>query len=130
MKESPELINIINGWFEAVVKGDPSYADKLLSSQVRLVGTDPNEWMEGDAAIEFLKHEAQTMGGQVKVTHGKTEAYFEGTVGWGVAHPVISLPNGKKFSPRWSAVFHQEYDEWKLVQLHASVGVSNEEILG
>jgi hypothetical protein len=46
-----------------------------------------------------------------------------------------SLPNGKSFSPRWSAVFHQEGGEWKLVQmhaseLHASVGIPNEELLG
>jgi hypothetical protein len=131
MKQSDELIEIINGWFEAVAKGDTSWVDKYVSKQagVRLVGTDPNEWLTGEDVIEFLKNEAQTLGGNVKVSHGETEAFTDGTVGWGVARPVVILPNGKEFRPRWSAVFHQEEGSWKLVQLHASVGVPNEEIL-
>ena len=61
---------------------------------------------------------------------GEAEAFREGTVGWGVARPTLTLPAGKAISPRWSAVFHQEDGEWKLVQLHASVGVPNEALLG
>ena len=49
---------------------------------------------------------------------------------WGRARPTITLPNGQSFSPRWGAVLHREDGAWKIVQLHASVGVSNEELLG
>ncbi len=38
-------------------------------------------------------------------------------------------PNGKKASPRWGDVFHREDGQGKLVQLHASIGVGNEELL-
>lgn len=130
MNHSSEIVNIINGWFEAVEKGDSSYADKYCSKQMRLVGTDPKEWMEGEAAIGFLKEEAKAMGGKVKIVHGETEGFTEGSVGWGIAHPTITLPNGKLFSPRWGAVLHREDGEWKIVQIHASVGVSNEQIMG
>lgn len=130
MQTSVELQKIINNWFESVSSGDPSWADRHISKTARLVGTDPNEWMEGEKVAEFLKEEVKAMGGVIKVELGETEAYEEGSVGWGLAKPTLIMPNGQQVSPRWSAVFHQEDGEWKLVQLHASVGVSNEELFG
>jgi hypothetical protein len=132
MQVSTELCNIIAGWFESVGKGDPSWADHHISRKdgVRLVGTDPSEMLEGEKVAEFLREEVKAMGGVVKVSLGEVEAYQEGSVGWGLARPTLTLPNGTQVSPRWSAVFHQEDGAWKLVQLHASVGISNEQLLG
>jgi ketosteroid isomerase-like protein len=132
MEPSPELRSIIAGWFAAVANGDATWVDRYVSRQagVRLVCTDPSEWLAAEQVAEMLRAEALAMGGQVKVTLDATEAFCEGTVGWGVARPTITLPNGRDFTPRWSAVFHQEGGEWKLVQLHASVGVPNEDLLG
>ena len=132
MQPSPELRSVINGWFESVANGDTSWPDRYVSQMaaVRLVGTDPNEWVAGEKVAAFLKEEAGAMGGVVRISLGETEAYQEGSVGWGITQPTLVLPNGKQFSPRWAAVFHQEAGEWKLVQLHASVGIPNEELLG
>jgi hypothetical protein len=132
MQPSSELGTIITAWFESVSKGDPSWIDRHISRKagVRLVGTDPNEWLVGEQVAEMLRGEVQAMANIVKVSMGDLEAYQEGSVGWGLARPTLTLPNGQQISPRWSAVFHQEEGEWKLVQLHASVGISNEELLG
>lgn len=132
MEKSRALASIIAGWFTAAAKGDAAYADKHLSkrSAMLLVGTDPKEWVRGKAAAKFLTNEAKAMGGQIKVRVGKVEAYQEGTVGWGIANPAITLPNGKVFQPRWSAVFHRENGKWKIIQIHASAGVPNEQLLG
>ncbi len=133
MQPSSEIGAITAAWFEAVSKGDPTWVDRHISqkAEVRLVGTDPNEWLAGEQVAAFLKEEVQAMGNAVKVSMGELEAYQEGSAGWGLARPTLTLPNGKQISPRWSAVFHQEEGEWKLVQLHASVGISsNEELLG
>jgi ketosteroid isomerase-like protein len=130
MKTSAQLQKIINNWFESVANGDLSWTDRYISKTARLVGTDPNEWLEGEKVVEFLKEEVKAMGGVVKVEMGETEAYEEGSVGWGLAKPTLIMPNGQQVSPRWSAVFHREDGEWKLVQLHASVGIPNEELLG
>jgi hypothetical protein len=132
MERSPELCDIIVGWFEAVSTGDASWVDRHVSRQagVRLVGTDPNEWLEAERVADFLTGEVQAMGGNVSISPGEPETFREGTVGWGVARPTITLPDGREIAPRWSAVFHQEAGEWKIVQLHASVGVPNEELLG
>ena len=131
MQTSNELREVINAWFESVASGDLSWVDRHISGNtVRLVGTDPNEWMEGENVAEFLKEEVKALGGVIKVELGETEAYQEGSVGWGLARPTLIMPNGQQISPRWSAVFHLEGGEWKLVQLHASVGISNEELFG
>jgi ketosteroid isomerase-like protein len=132
MDPSRELKEIIAGWFKAIEKGDASWVDRYMSTDpaVRLIGTDPGEWIAGKEAAEFLKNEAKAMAGAVKVMVGDLEAYQEGTVGWGIIRPTVSLANGKSFTPRWGAVFHQEKGAWKLVQLHASVGVPNEQLLG
>lgn len=131
MQKSEPLADIIAGWFKAASRGDAAYADEHLSkrSTMLLVGTDPKEWIRGKDAARFLMNEARAMGGNIKVSVGKVEAYREGSVGWGIANPTITLPSGKKFQPRWSAVFHKERGEWKIIQIHASVGVPNEQIL-
>ncbi len=132
MEPSPELREIIVGWFEAAAIGDVSWRDRHVSRQagMRIVGTDPKEWLHGEQAYAFLKEEAERVGGKIKVIVPDAEAFTEGDVGWGVARPVITLPDGAQVSPRWSAVFHREEGQWKLVQLHASIGVSNEEAFG
>lgn len=132
MEASAELREIIAGWFAAAVRGDASWRDRHVSrnANLRIVGTDPSEWLLGEPAYRFLKEEAETVGGKFEVSVSEVEAFSEGSVGWGVALPRIRLPDGRQASPRWSAVFHREADGWKLVQLHASIGVSNEEAFG
>lgn len=132
MEPSPELREIIVGWFEAAANGDVSVTPGHVSRQtgMRIVGTDPKEWLDGEQAYAFLKEEAEGVGGKIKVVISDAEAFTEGDVGWGVARPIITLLDGAQVSPRWSAVFHREEGQWKLVQLHASIGVSNEEAFG
>ena len=130
MEPSPEIRDIILGWFEAAQRGDAAWRDRHVSRRARIVGTDPNEWLEGDEAYEFLKNEAEGIGGKISVTVPEAEGFREGSVGWGLARPIISLPDGNQVSPRWSAVFHQEDGQWRLVQLHASIAISNEESFG
>jgi ketosteroid isomerase-like protein len=135
MEPSPELRQIIAGWFEAVSKGDESWVDRHVSRQagVRLVGTNPTLQFEAGDVAEFMKVEVRASGasgGRIKASPGEPEAFREGSVGWGMTRPRLTLSDGKKVSMRWSGVFHQEDGEWKLVQFHASVGVANEALRG
>jgi ketosteroid isomerase-like protein len=95
MQNSETLADIIAGWFKAAARGDAACADKHLSkrSTMLLVGTDPDEWVRGKAAAKFLMAEAKASGVKIKVNVGKVEAHREGTVGWGIANPTITLPH-------------------------------------
>ncbi len=132
MERAPELAAIISAWFEAAASGDVSWRDRHVSRQpgTRIIGTDPDEFLEGAPAYDFLRNEAAAVGGKVKVTVDHVEASTEGSVGWGVATPTITLGDGKTVTPGWSAVFHLEQGEWRLVQLHASIAQANAESFG
>jgi ketosteroid isomerase-like protein len=58
------------------------------------------------------------------------DAFVEGTVGWASSRFRWMSKDGSEIPMRWTAVFHREDGEWKMVQVHASVGVPNEEVFG
>ena len=97
--------------------GRPALIDRHVSRQegTRLVGTDPDEWFEGAAAVEFLKKGLPRAGAGVR-TLSDLQAFSEGTVGWAVTRFTLTLPDGSSLSPRWSAVFRREDGDWKFVQ--------------
>jgi ketosteroid isomerase-like protein len=131
VERSTEIRDVITGWFAAVEKGgDPSWPDLHLSRDVLVVGTAPDEWFDFDQAVKLFRGTLQELGGRVTVAMGRVEAWQEGTVGWGIANPTITLPDGKSFSPRWTGIFHKEDGQWRAVQIHASIGVSDEQLLG
>jgi ketosteroid isomerase-like protein len=131
MQRSPELEQLVTGWFQAASRGDVSMvaAHVSLNDGVRLIGSDPLELFRGGTSVaEFLRGEVQGADSAATFTPADTEAFSEGTVGWATTSVTITMPDGKRVSPRWSAVFHLEDGVWKFVQTHASIGVPNEEI--
>jgi len=130
MDRSPELEALVSAWFEAASRGDASFVDRHVSGHEgnRLIGSDPNEWLAGQAVAEFLRNEAEGSGGNVSFSPSETEAFEEGTVGWSATRLTITLSDGKHVSPRWSAVLHKEDGVWKFGQTHASIAVPNEQI--
>jgi len=74
---------------------------------------------------------AQFQGGTTKPTIASDlHAFAEGTVGWASERRTSQLPNGKEISIRETFVFHQEEGEWKIVQLHVSLGIPNAGLFG
>ena len=131
MQRSPELEALVAEWFGGASKGDASIVDRFVSKHdgTRLIGSDPKEWLQGAPIADFLRGEAEGSGGAVTFAPSETEAYEEGTVGWAATRLTISLADGRRVSPRWSAVFHREDDgQWRFVQTHASIAVANDAI--
>jgi hypothetical protein len=132
MLRDESLRAVISGWFESIVAADNTWRDRHVSRHpaLRIIGTDPHEWLSGEPAFAFLKSEADAVGGRVKIELGDVEAFSQGDVGWGVTRPRIALPDGRVVNPRWSAVFRKEDSAWMLVQLHASFGTANADAFG
>jgi hypothetical protein len=122
----------VSEWFNAFFGGDFSWLDPHISrrSGVSLIGTDPGEWAEDEGVAHFVQRVVQAIAGTVGVDPGPVHAFREGSVGWTVARPTFILPGGGRVSARWSAIFHEEDGTWKLVHVHASVGIPNENLLG
>lgn len=130
MQSAPELEGLVMRLYEAFSRGDADLMGQITSSQAGMVfiGTDPGEWFEDVASIQRML-QAQS-GAGITVAPGNIRAYREGTVGWVADAGAFKLPDGSEVPFRMTAVFHLEDGAWKLVQEHASIGVSNQEAAG
>ena len=130
MDRSSEVAAALRTIYQAVSDGDEQTLTAMLSSREGLVfiGTDPDEWFEDTATVRQLL-KAQAAAG-IRVRGGDVLAYEEGTVGWAADQGAFLLPDGSEAPFRITVVFHREQGEWKVVQEHASVAVSNEEVVG
>jgi ketosteroid isomerase-like protein len=120
METSTELVDLVHAWFAGASAGDASLVD--------LIGSDPEEWLQGGPEIvAFLKGEVEGGGGQVTFTPSETEAFAAGDVGWAATRLTIALPDGGHISPRWTSVLVREDGAWRFVQTHASLAVANDD---
>jgi ketosteroid isomerase-like protein len=131
MQRSPDIESLVQSWFEAANRGDPSIVRAHVSpgEGTRLIGSDATEVFKGGAAITmFLSVEIEGAAGRAQFVARDVEAFEEGTVGWASARLKITMKDGRSVTPRWTAVFHREEGVWKFVQTHVSIGVSNEAV--
>ena len=131
MEPSPEIVQLVGDWFDAASRGDASLIDRHVpdAASARLVGSDPDEWLQGGTTIAtFLRGEVEGGGGKVSFTPSDTEAFANGDVGWAATRLTIAMPDGRKVSPRWTAVFERHEGVWLFVQTHASIAVANDQI--
>lgn len=132
MNTSVEVENAMLRLYESITSGDLSAVEHLFSRQsgVLAIGSDSNEWWEGyETIVRLHKAQLQEMGG-IQIKAGQLNAFVEGTVGWVSDRPTLRLTNGQEMTFRMTTVFHKEDGEWKIVQNHVSIGVSNAEAIG
>jgi ketosteroid isomerase-like protein len=132
MEQSSEVRDLMLRFYEALGSGDAGFFDRHFSAaeEVRGIGTDPAEWWSGGATLADVWKQQLAAMGSMSIASGDLEAYSEGSVGWAADRATFTLPDGTAIPIRFTAVFHQEDGEWKLVQSHGSIGVTNEESFG
>jgi ketosteroid isomerase-like protein len=136
LEQSDDLKDLTLRFYEATATGDLPFLERYLSRQEGAVflGTDPHERWEGFRAfVEAMRAQAEAQWGAaagMQIIPGQPQAYQEGNVGWVIdCEPLVRLPDGLEMPFRSSWVFRREDGEWKLVHVHASIGVRNEEAL-
>jgi ketosteroid isomerase-like protein len=132
LEQSAALESAVLRLYGAMAAGDVSAIERLFSRQngVLAIGSDPAEWWAGhDAIVRAFEEQLQATGTR-RIEPGELSAFVEGTVGWAVDRRTKRLPSGKELTVRETTVFHREDGEWKIVQFHASLAVSNAEVFG
>ena len=132
MERSPELEDLTRKLYEAVSTADASFFEKYLSrgESCVVIGTAPSEWWEDyAAALEPIRKQMASVGEAVELLAGDVRAYREGDVGWVADQPKLKL-GSISASCRHTSVFVREEGQWRIVQHHFSIAVSNDYVFG
>ena len=128
---SPEIETLIKRFRAARRVGDLGQIRNLLSDSpdLRIIGTDEDEWAKGDTAIAIMR---RPLGGPQKYEADETlrlEAFESGDAGWAaIEGRQVSEARDIDHRYRITFVLVLEAGTWKIVQIHYSVPVSNIEI--
>jgi ketosteroid isomerase-like protein len=132
MRRSAEVRDTLLRFYEVFSAADLEGFAQIITQEdegVLVIGTDPGDWAEGRerwiAAREALMH---TMEGLRLEAGEEPRGYEEGSMGWVADQPRAVLPDGT-ISTRLTGVVRQEEGEWRLVHIHLSVGVPDEEVV-
>jgi ketosteroid isomerase-like protein len=130
MEESAEVRDAILRFYERFSAGDPDgFAHGLADVPgVSVIGSGPDE---GHDDRESWVDAYRTGIAELRLTlrGDDPRGYEDGTLGWGVDRPSFVLPDGSYLPTRMTAVLHNEAGDWKVVHLHFSVGVPDEEAM-
>lgn len=131
IERSPEVEQSMRDAFEMMQRRDIDALMARTSSQpgVIMIGSDPEEWYAGRAAIEAMAREATggEAGDMPASTMDELEGYRDGDLGFANVRGTWTV-GGTSVPFRLTTVVHLEDGEWKAVQSHASIGVPNSEM--
>jgi adenylate cyclase len=135
VQPSSELEAVVRRFLDARLARDVDAMQSLHSSSewVRLIGSDRDEWSQGlDEAVEaWTRSQVEDDSWHVEDSSLlRIEAYENGDTGWAAVEQERTLVNGQVFIFRITMVFVLELYTWKIVQLHFSTPVADEQILG
>lgn len=127
---SPEIEAVIKRFRAARRSGDLGQVRNLLSDSpdLRIIGTDKDEWTKGDTAIEIMSAHWESLVAEADETL-RLEAFESGAAGWAaVEGRQVSEARNVDYRYRITFVLELQAGTWKIVQIHYSVPVPNIEI--
>jgi hypothetical protein len=131
VRESDAVRNALRRFYARFSAHDPAgFADIIATGEgVSVIGSAPDEG-HGDrdswvaAYSQFIPQLGMRLEGG-----SDPRGWAEGSVGFAVDRPRFVMPDGSFVPTRLTGVLHEEAGEWKVVHLHFSVGVPDEEAL-
>jgi hypothetical protein len=111
---------------ESLSEGKVANFDELVSKDpaTLIIGSAPEEWLTDRDRLRFP---FEVKGMRLEVTD--PVAYEEGNLGWAVDQTSFVFPDGSVMQSRLTAIMRKEDGRWKVVHLHHSVGVPEEEVI-
>lgn len=126
MNESSEVRDAMLRFYDRMSVGDVASFDSIVSDHPAtvVIGTAPGERVTERNRLRF-GFETEGVG----MTPGPIQAFATHDLGWVLDEPVMSFPDGSRMSTRLTAVFLREPVGWRMVHMHVSVGVPDDEVL-
>jgi hypothetical protein len=126
MEESFSVRDAVLDFYNGVSTKAIERFDDIVSSDpaTLVIGTAPGEWHSERSKLRFgFEAEGITLEAGAWPT-----GYQEGSMGWFVDEPFFGFPGGGGMRTRVTAIVRQEAGRWKIVHMHFSVGVPDEEV--
>lgn len=126
MDESTEVRDAVLAFYRGVSNKEVDRFDEIVSGHpaTLVIGTAPGEWVTERSRLRYgFEAEGLTVEAGVHPT-----GYRDGTTGWFTDEPRFVLPGGA-FRTRLTAIVRLEDDRWKVIHMHWSVGVPDEEVV-
>jgi hypothetical protein len=126
MEESSVVRDTVLEFYAGVTTNAVDRFDEIVSAEqaTLVIGTAPGEWVTERPRLRFgFETEGITLEAGLRPM-----GYREGTMGWFVDEPWFGFPGGGGMRTRLTAIVREEAGRWKVVHMHFSVGVPDEEV--
>jgi hypothetical protein len=117
-------------FYERFSSGDPdAFAAGIADVDgVSVIGSAPEEG-HGSREEWVAAYRAGIAAAGLRLEGADPRGWEEGSLGWGTDRARFVLPDGSFLPTRLTAVLRREGDDWKVVHMHFSVGVPDEEAI-
>lgn len=129
MQDSAAVAEGLQGFYERFSAHDPDAFAAVIATGpgVSVIGSAPGEGHESrDSWVAAYRDQISAAG--IRLEGGRApRSWEEGSVGFAVDEPRFVLPDDSFLPTRLTAILRREDDAWKVVHLHFSVGVPDEQ---
>ena len=124
MAPSSEIAETMREFFRRMLAGEAEAANDLISRDPALVFIgSAGEWVDDQATLRSGKQEP----GEGMIPGLAPQAWARGDVGYYVDRPTWLFADGSRAEMRLSAVLQREAGGWRIVQVHQSVAVPDDQ---
>jgi hypothetical protein len=131
MEESTAVRDGLRTFYERFSAHDPDGFASVIAAEpgVSVIGSGPGEGEESRERWISTYRSLITELGIRLVAGPNPRGWSEGTVGFARDEPRFVMPDGSYLPTRLTAVLRREAKIWKIVHLHFSVGVADEDAI-
>jgi hypothetical protein len=130
MERSPEVEQLAMAWLAAMKAGDTVAVASLFveNEATTVIGNGAEQWFTGDAYITKRLDDSLGEHGGIPFEPGSPTGWAAGDTGWFADRVTLVFP-AKTIPLRMTGVAIRQDSTWRLVQLHVSAAVSDEDLL-
>lgn len=130
-QRSPELEAVMRRLWKVFASGSVEALSNMISSSpdVRFILSADDDWFTGSVMVQMAAGRSNLMDIE-RIEFDRLEAFEIDEVGWVAGNITVFYRSGHSNTFRSTATFVVEQGVWKMVQVHTSVGVPEEEVFG
>ncbi|HEY6790055.1 MAG TPA: nuclear transport factor 2 family protein [Trebonia sp.] len=130
MDRSPEVEQLAVAWLAGMKAGDIVAVASLFvaSEATTVIGNGADQWFTGDAYTRKRLDNSISENGGIPFEPGSPIGWAQGDTGWFADQVTVVFP-AKTIPLRMTGVALRQDGMWRLVQLHVSAAVSDEDLL-